>query len=135
MKFFSAGLTFVNVATIAGLLLGIVGRGLDPALAGLALFLGLAAAVFAWVGTAHFTPRIVTLPSPPPGPLPKSKRARRRLKLDEAPVVISPRPNYHLGTWAIGLVFFMFAVRAFCWLVWVEGNHLKIQSPNNYGDL
>ena len=38
MKFFSAGLTFVNVATIAGLLLGILGGGLDEGFAGLALF-------------------------------------------------------------------------------------------------
>ncbi len=135
MKFFSAGLTFVNVATIAGLLLGIIGRGLDPALAGLALFLGLAAAVFAWIGTAHFTPRKVTIPPPPPPQLPKSKRAQRRMKIVETPAVSVPRPDYHLGTWAIGIVFAMFAVRAFCWLVWVEGNHVKIQSPNNYGDL
>ena len=59
------GLTFVNVAAIAGLLLGVVGRGLDSALAGVALFLGLVAAVFAWIGTAHFTPRKVTVPLPP----------------------------------------------------------------------
>ena len=135
MKFFSAGLTFVNVATIAGLLLGVVGRGLDPTLGGFALFLGLVAAVFAWIGTAHFTPRKVIVPPPAAAPLPKSKRARRRMNLVEEPTVITPRPDYRLGTWAIAIVFAMFAVRAFCWLVYVEGNHLKIQSVNNYGDL
>ena len=41
----------------------------------------------------------------------------------------------HLGAWAVGLVFAVFAVRSFCWLVYVDGNHLKIQSPNNLGDL
>ena len=51
MKIFSAGLTLVNVATIVGLMLGIVGGGLDGGLAGLALFLGVAAAIFAWIGT------------------------------------------------------------------------------------
>ena len=29
----------------------------------------------------------------------------------------------------------MFAIRSFCWLLWVDGNNLKIQSPNNLGDL
>jgi hypothetical protein len=125
MKLFSAGLTFVNVATIAGLLLGVVGRGLDPTLGGFALFLGLVAAVFAWIGTAHFTPRKVIVPPPAAAPLPKSKRARRRMNLVEEPTVITPRPDYRLGTWAIAIVFAMFAVRAFCWLVYVEGNHFK----------
>ncbi|MEO6969372.1 MAG: hypothetical protein ABI217_00570, partial [Chthoniobacterales bacterium] len=135
MKLFSAGLTFVNFATVIGLLLGIMGGGLNEGFAGLALFLGLAAAIFAWVGTAPFTPRKVTAPPPPAAPLPKSKRARRRMKLVEEPVVVAPRPNYHLGAWAVGIVFLMFAVRSFCWLLYVDGNHLKIQSPNNLGDL
>ena len=134
MKVFSAGLTLVNIATIAGLLLGILGGGLNEGFAGLALFLGIAAAILAWIGTAHFTPRKVVAP-PPAVPLPKSKRARRRMKLVEAPVVVAPRPNYHIGTWAVGLIFLMFAVRSFCWLLYVDGNHLKIQSPNNLGDL
>jgi len=56
MKFFSAGLTLVNVATMAGLVLGIVGGGLDEGFAGLALVLGLAAAIYAWIGTAPFSP-------------------------------------------------------------------------------
>ncbi len=34
MKLFSAGLTLVNVATVAGLLLGILGGGLDGGFAG-----------------------------------------------------------------------------------------------------
>src|SRR5205814_5064486 len=135
MKLFSAGLTLVNVATIVGLLLGIVGGGLDEGFAGLALFLGVVAAIFAWLGTAPFAPRKVIAPPPPAAPLPKSKRARRRMKLVEAPRVVAPRPNYHLGAWGVGIVFAMFAVRSFCWLVYVDGNHLKIQSPNNLGDL
>ena len=67
MKLFSAGLTLVNVATMAGLLLGIVGGGLDGGFAGLALLLGLAAAIYAWVGTAPFSLRKITpVPTPPP---------------------------------------------------------------------
>ena len=66
MKAFSAGLTLVNVATMAGLLLGIVGGGLDEGFAGLALLLGLAAAIYAWIGTAPFSLRKVTPVPPPP---------------------------------------------------------------------
>ncbi len=137
MKFLSAGLTFVNVATIAGLLLGILGRGLDQGFAGLALFLGLAAAIYAWIGTAPFAPRRKRVVPPAPPPLPKSKRARRRMKLETQPVAAAAPPprRWHFWTWAVGIVFLMFAVRSFCWLLWVDGANLKIQSPNNLGDL
>ena len=69
MKVFSAGLTLVNVATMAGLLLGMVGGGLDEGFAGLALLLGVAAAIYAWIGTAPFSLRKLT-PIQPPRPLP-----------------------------------------------------------------
>ena len=133
MKFFSAGLTLVNVATFAGLLLGILGGGLDEGFAGLALFLGVATAIFAWMATAPFSPRQAAL-GPAPPPLPKSKRARRRMKLPlEVPA--APRQSWHFWAWVVGVVFAMFAVRSFCWLLYVDGAHLKIQSPNNLGDL
>jgi hypothetical protein len=31
--------------------------------------------------------------------------------------------------------FAMFALRSYCWLLFIDGNELKIQSPNNLGDL
>jgi len=135
MKVFSAGLTFVNIATMAGLLLGIVGGGLDEGFAGLALVLGLAAAIYAWIGTAPFSLRKKTVAVQPPSPMPKSKRARRRMKLETPPVVAPPRRRWHFWAWAVGIVFAMFAVRSFCFLLWIDGNNLKIQSPNNLGDL
>lgn len=134
MKAFSAGLTLVNIATMVGLLLGIMGRGLDEGFAGLALVLGLAAAIYAWIGTAPFSSRTVAAAASLP-PLPKSKRARRRMKLDRAPVPSPPPRRWHFWMWAVGVVFAMFAVRSFCWLLWIDGNNLKIQSPNNLGDL
>ena len=136
MKWFSAGLTFVNVATIAGLILGILGGGLDEGFAGLALVLGTAAAIWAWIGTSNFSARKKVV-IPPAAALPKSKRARRRLKLEAQPVAPPPPPprRWHFWTWAVGIVFALFAVRSFCWVLWVDGNHLKIQSPNNLGDL
>ena len=136
MKVFAAGLTFVNVATFTGLLLGIIGGGLDEGFAGLALLLGLAAAIYAWFGTAPFTRRRKKIVVPSTQPLPKSKRARRRMKLETPPVVTAPSPRrWHFWAWAVGIVFLMFAVRSFCWLLWVDGTNLKIQSPNNLGDL
>lgn len=141
MKWFSAGLTFVNVATMAGLLLGILGSGLDKGLAGLALILATAAAICAWFGTSPFAVREkAILPSSPSPPLPKSKRAQRRL-LRENPQAAQPQSSpppprrWHFWTWIVGIVFLMFAVRSFCWLLWIDGNNLKIQSPNNLGDL
>ena len=134
MKAFSAGLTLVNVATMAGLLLGIVGGGLDEGFAGLALLLGLAAAVYAWVGTTPFSIRKVAAAAPPPQ-LPKSKRARRRMKLATPTAPPPPPRRWHFWGCAVGIVFAMFAVRSFCWLLWIDGNNLKIQSPNNLGDL
>jgi hypothetical protein len=133
MKAFSAGLTLVNVATMAGLLLGIVGGGLDEGFAGLALLLGLAAAIYAWIGTAPFSLRKAA--AAPPLQLPKSKRARRRMKLDSPTAPPPPPRRWHFWACAVGIVFAMFAVRSFCWLLWIDGNNLKIQSPNNLGDL
>ena len=37
--------------------------------------------------------------------------------------------------WAVAVCFAMFAVRSFCWLLYIDGSELKIQSPNNLGDL
>ncbi|MGB8341159.1 MAG: hypothetical protein WCE51_06185 [Chthoniobacterales bacterium] len=136
MKWFSAGLTFVNVATIAGLILGILGGGLDEGFAGLALVLGTAAAIWAWIGTSNFSARKKVLITPAAAER-KSKRARRRLKLEAQPVALPPASprRWHFWTWAVGIVFALFAVRSFCWVLWVDGNNLKIQSPNNLGDL
>jgi hypothetical protein len=41
----------------------------------------------------------------------------------------------NIWLWLLGVFFAMFAVRAFCWLVYIDGSELKIQSPNNLGDL
>src|SRR5689334_2194038 len=114
MKWFSAGLTFVNVATIAGLLLGIVGGGLDGGFAGLALILATAAAIWAWIGTSPYAvrARVVVTISPT---LPKSKRAQRRMQRENPNAIQqetpppAPQRRWHIWTWAVGIVFLMFA--------------------------
>lgn len=135
MKPFAAGLTLVNISTSFALLLGIISGGLDDGFAGLALVAGGAAAVVAWIYTANFTARqpapvVVIKPEEP-----KSKRARRRMKLPPTEVLEKPRKPLHLWAWVVGLIFALFAVRSFCFLLWVDGANLKIQSPNNLGDL
>jgi hypothetical protein len=133
MKLFAAGLSLVNVATMVGLVLGIVGGGLNDGFAALALLLGLAAAIYAWIGTVPFAKRAI-VPVKSQAPLPRSKRARRRMKLEEPPPIV-PARRWSVWAWVVGVIFAIFALRSFIWLLWVEGNNLKIQSPNNLGDL
>lgn len=48
----------------------------------------------------------------------------------------SPLPaSQRLWFWAIAACFAFFTFRAFCWLIFIDGNQLKVQSPNNLGDL
>ena len=134
MKTLSAGLTFVNVATVAGLLLGMLAGGLDSGFAGLALIAGAAAAVAAWIQTAPFTERPVVVTAKPEEP--KSKRARRKLGLPPlAAAPVRTRPVWHFWGWVVGALFALFALRSFCWLLYIDGANLKIQCPNNLGDL
>jgi hypothetical protein len=39
------------------------------------------------------------------------------------------------GDWAASGLFALFALRAFCWLVFYDGDSIKVLSPNNLGDL
>jgi hypothetical protein len=109
MKWLAGGLTFLNFATVCGLLLGMFG-GLGPVTAVLALILGVAFAVAAYLKTND------PQPSQP---------------ADES----NPRRYRNLVTWVLAAIFAIFAVRSFCWLFYVDGSELKIQSPVNLGDL
>ncbi|HEY2799020.1 MAG TPA: hypothetical protein VGI85_00365 [Chthoniobacterales bacterium] len=134
MKLLSAGLTLVNIATVAGLILGMLSGGLDSGFAALALVAGVAAAIVAWATTSRFSPSREAAVSTDSGK-PLSKRARRRLGL---PSVDAPEPRRrwrNFWLWPVGFVFALFALRSFCWVLWIDGVNLKIQSPNNLGDL
>jgi hypothetical protein len=52
MKWVAAGITFVNLSVVCGLLLGLAGRGLNTMSAALALICGAAFAVAAYLGTS-----------------------------------------------------------------------------------
>src|SRR6266545_1127998 len=113
MKWLSAGLTFVNLSVVCGLLLGMVGHGLNALSAALALVCGVAFAVAAWLGTSD------------PG---KKSASEARIS----------KPTWRYGKiwfWLVAAFFALFAVRSFCWLLYLDGGDWKIQSPNNLGDL
>ena len=113
MKWLSAGLSFVNLSVVCGLLLGIVGHGLNALSAALALLCGLAFAVAAWLGTSD-----------------PDKRGGSGAKSSK------PTVRYRkFWFWVVAAFFALFAVRSFCWLLYIDGGEWKIQSPNNLGDL
>ena len=117
MKGLAAGLTILNCATVAALLLGILGGGLNELMALAAVGLGVLAGVAAYATTTDVeeNPKI----------------------LDSAEANRPERKNRYTSIWfwVIVACFGMFAVRSFCWLLYIDGEELKIQSPNNLGDL
>ncbi|HEU5247105.1 MAG TPA: hypothetical protein VFU09_08455 [Candidatus Udaeobacter sp.] len=128
MKWLSAGLTFVNSSVVCGLLLGMVGHGLNALSAALALLCGVAFAVAAWLGTSN--------PDKPGGSkarLSAGAQRRPQSKTSES----TPRPQRYgkVWFWLVATFFALFAVRSFCWLLYIDGSDWKIQSPNNLGDL
>src|SRR5881227_854966 len=110
MKWLSGGLTFVNFATICGLLIGMLTGGLSAPVAFVALILAAAFAVLAYLRTSD--------PEPQPDPA-NSKTSKYR----------------NVPIWILAGIFAIFAVRSFCWLLYGDGTDLKIQSPMNLGDL
>jgi hypothetical protein len=113
MKWLSAGLIFVNLSVVCGLLLGMAGHGLNTVSATLALVCGFAFAVAAWLGSSDPAKVAVSGAS-------VSKPVWRYRKI---------------WFWLVAAFFALFAVRSFCWLLYLDGSDLKIQSPNNLGDL
>jgi hypothetical protein len=109
MKGLSAGLTFFCCSVVASVLLGLMARGLGWTTAWVSLIIGLIAALIAYFGT--FDPELSLV------------RTR-------------PRWRYHsIGFWLIAGCFTLFAVRSFCWLLYIDGAEFRIQSVNNLGDL
>ena len=136
MKWLSAGLTFVNLATILGLVLGIVGHGLNAPIAITSLILGAAAGVLAYVRTTDPKPKTDDLECATPA----AQLFKHTPNQLEFGYELPPQPQLHtkyrhVWKWILAACFVIFAVRSFCWLLYIEGDQLKIQSPNNLGDL
>jgi hypothetical protein len=119
MKWLSAGLIFVNLSTVCGLLLGMAGNGLNELSAVLALVSGGTFALAAYLGTSDPATQHNISNSPAGDSLRSPPRKRYR----------------HVWFWAMAACFALFALRSFCWLLYIDGEQLKIQSPNNLGDL
>ena len=133
MKWLSAVLTFVNLSAISGLLLGMVGRGLNMLSAALALMCGAAFAVAAFLGTSD--PRIAEKAANGRGSERKSRNGSSAEEASNSRILAAMRRYRHVWFWAMAVFFAMFAVRSFCWLFYLDGSDYKIQSPNNLGDL
>ena len=135
MKWLSAGLIFVNLSAVCGLLLGMAGNGLTRLSALLALISGAAFAVAAYLGTFDAVVREPVANSPV-GEQKSTESGQRQTDADAQEQVSSPLWRYrHIWFWAMAIWFAVFAVRSFCWLLYIDGNELKIQSPYNLGDL
>jgi hypothetical protein len=150
MKWLSAGLIFVTLSTVCGLLFGMAGSGLNELSAFLALICGAAFAVAAFLGTFDPDKPDCRAGISPPSPesaseapalqraqseVRLSKRAQRRLQKDAPKSTPAPWRYGKVWLWLLGACFLMFAVRSFCWLLYIDGSDLRIQSPNNLGDL
>src|ERR1043166_7347715 len=123
MKVLSAGLTFVNVATVWGLLGGFIAHGLNRGVAISSMIAGLLAALLAYWGTCSAPRELAATPS---APAPES---------EPAPTSRIFHRYRSIWFWLVVAVFAIFAIRSFCNVLFIDGNELKIQSPNNLGDL
>ena len=124
MKWLSAGLTFFNVTTVCGLLGGMAAHGLSKPVAVFAIVAGLVAALFAWWGTR-------------PASLQEEVLGSDAARHDQAGTVPAHASRRYRSIWLWLMVAFfaIFAFRSFCNVLFIDGNELKIQSPNNLGDL
>jgi hypothetical protein len=116
MKWLAGGVTFVNVATVCALLAGTVASGLGSYIAATSLLLGWVGAVFAYLGTRDMHAGVTVPAEGPP-------RTPTRLN------------HQRIWFYLLAFCFAFFAFRGFCWLLFLDGNQLKVQSPNNLGDL
>src|SRR5947209_10690263 len=133
MKWLSAVLTFVNLSVVCGLLLGMAGRGLNVLSASLALVCGAAFAVAAYLGTSD-----TAVPDKAANHPAVERKAQNASEPESTPTAAtwSALMRYrHVWFWAMAVCFAVFAIRSFCWVLYIDGSDLKIQSPNNLGDL
>ena len=138
MKLLSAGLTFVNVMTVCGLLGGIAAHGLSGKVAAFAAIVGLIAAILAFLGTSSAITQKAVPANAGPDALSEGTPSRDRGPRDRnQPIVVAPASQRYrsIWLWLMVALFAIFAIRSFCNVLFVDGNELKIQNPNNLGDL
>src|ERR1043166_3017493 len=137
MKWLSGGLTFFNAATFLALIMGILEHGLSRTLAAFCIVGALVIGFLAYWTTADVPLRVRRPKQPWTPPESKSKRAQRR-EARQGIVVVEKRAGWEVRSfwvWILAICFGVFAFRSFCWLIYWDGNDVKVQSPNNLGDL
>jgi len=132
MKWVTAGVTFVNLSVVCGLFLGLAGRGFNTSSAALALVCGAAFAGAAFLGTRDGTHNSAANGL---GQEQKQQKVSEPKEPQNAGLPSALMRYRRVWFWAVAICFAMFAVRSFCWLLYIDGSELKIQSPNNLGDL
>jgi hypothetical protein len=137
MKWLSAALAFVNASTLFALVAGILDRGLSRPLATFAILFGLLIAFLAFRATAALPLRVRTPKPSSPMLDSKSKRQQRREeRARRAMANDTPRWRYRsIWFWLLAACFAIFVGRSFGWLIYFDGNDVKVQSPNNLGDI
>jgi hypothetical protein len=137
MKWLSGGLTFFNAATFLALIMGILEHGLSRSVAGFCIIGALVIGFLAYWTTADVPLRVRRPRQPWTPPEPTSKRAQRRAAKQGIVVVEKPSGWKYRSFWfwVLAICFGVFAFRSFCWLIYWDGNDVKVQSPNNLGDL
>ena len=132
MKWVTAGVMAVNLSVVCGLFLGLAGRGLTTMSAALALVCGAAFAVAAFLGTRDSAVRQKSADGPTEEQKPRKDSGTEETK-NAIPLALMRYRR--VWFWAVAVCFAVFAVRSFCWLLYIDSSELKIQSPNNLGDL
>jgi hypothetical protein len=137
MKWLSAGLTFFNATTVCALVAGMAAHGLSKPVAIFSVVVGLVAGVIAYRVTDAGVRR---LPAPEPetssAETPVTSKRSRKRRAQEPVVIVAPSRRYRsIWLWLLAACFTIFAVRSFCWLIYIDNNEFKVQSPNNLGDL
>src|SRR5947207_1355595 len=110
MKGLSAGLVFFSCSVVCAVLLGLMAGGLGPFTTWLSVLVAIGAAILAYFTTVD----------------------------RERPSLTQPNPvsRYRwIAFWLMIGCFTFFAVRSFCWLLYIDGPEFRIQSVNNLGDL
>src|SRR5438874_5331768 len=113
MRLLSAGLVYVAVSSLVALVLGMIVGGLSESVSLISLWSGAVAGVAAFI----------SVPS-------------ASIASDKSGDGGNQFTRYRsIWLWALGVVFGMFAFRSFCWLLYYDGDAMRIQSPHNLGDL
>ena len=113
MRLLSSGLVYVAVSSLAALVIGIVFDGLNEPISLISLCSGAVAGVTAFI----------SVPSASVASDKSGDKANQFTRYGS------------IWLWVLGAVFGMFACRSFLWLLYYDGDAVRIQSPHNLGDL